>query len=218
MRHALGRWRAQSGLLALALGVGSATVRVAAAQPPLDVAPLIQTAQHDFDLGNYLVAIKTLQAATSQNSLSAEAFFWLGRSYYELRDFDNAVVHAEKAVALDAQKFSVSPMARSRLWRQSRPRQKFFSREKGQEGTEEAVRLNPSNIEARIDLEDFCMSAPWIVGGNKDEAREQVDAIAALDAVEGHRGARKIRTGSDEETGCGGERIPAGLEREGQPD
>ena len=30
---------------------------------------------------------------------NAEAFFWLGRSYYELRDFDNAVVHAEKAVA-----------------------------------------------------------------------------------------------------------------------
>ena len=61
----------------------------------------------------------------------------------------------------------------------------FFSRKRSRRNLVEAVRLNPSNIEARIDLEDFCMSAPWIVGGNKDEAREQVDAIAALDAIEG---------------------------------
>ena len=40
---------------------------------------------------------------------------------------------------------------------------------------EEAVRLNPSNIEAREDLEDFCITAPWIVGGNKDEAHDQGD-------------------------------------------
>ena len=48
------------------------------------------------------------------------------------------------------------------------------------------MRLNPSNTEARFDLEDFCISAPWIVGGSKDEAREQVEAISALDAVDGH--------------------------------
>jgi tetratricopeptide (TPR) repeat protein len=172
-------------VLALALGVGFATVRVAAAQPQVDIAPLIQTAQHDFELGNYLVAIKTLKAATSQNSLSAEAFFWLGRSYYELRDFDNAVVHAEKAVSLDAQN-SLYHQWLGRAYGGKADRERsFFLAKKVKKELVEAVRLNPSNIEARIDLEDFCISAPWIVGGNKDEAREQVDAIAALDAVEG---------------------------------
>ena len=48
------------------------------------------------------------------------------------------------------------------------------------------MRLNPANISARMDLQDFCTDAPWIVGGSKDEAKEQADAIAALDPIEGH--------------------------------
>ena len=74
-------------------------VRVAAS--PNDIGGMIQTAQHDFDLGNYLSAIRILQSAVPQNSSSAEAYYWLARSYYELRDFDNAISQAEKAVALD---------------------------------------------------------------------------------------------------------------------
>jgi len=35
-------------------------------------------------------------------------------------------------------------------------------------------------------LQEFCIDAPWIVGGSKDEARAQADAIAAIDDVEGH--------------------------------
>ena len=44
------------------------------------------------------------------------------------------------------------------------------------------------------------MNAPWIVGGNKDEAHDQVDAISALDAIEGHVARGKFESGSDEET------------------
>ena len=52
---------------------------------------------------------------------------------------------------------------------------------------EEAVRVNPSDIAARRRIwRDYCISAPWIVGGNKDEAREQADAIAAIDPIDGH--------------------------------
>ena len=48
------------------------------------------------------------------------------------------------------------------------------------------MQLNPSNVAARRDLEDYDLQAPWVVGGNKDQAREQVEAIAKLDPVEGH--------------------------------
>jgi tetratricopeptide (TPR) repeat protein len=50
---------------------------------------------------------------------------------------------------------------------------------------EEAVHLDPSNISARRDLQKFYMMAPWIING-REKASEMVDAIAALDAVEGH--------------------------------
>lgn len=174
-------------VVVLCLGTGAETRSALAATPrSMEVAGLIETARHDFELGNYLVAIKTLQGAISQGSVSAEAFFWLGRSYYELRDFDNAVVHAEKAVALDV-KNSLYHQWLARAYGGKADRERSFSlAKKVKKELQEAVRLNPSNIGARLDLEDFCMSAPWIVGGSKDEAREQVEAISVLDAADGH--------------------------------
>jgi tetratricopeptide (TPR) repeat protein len=170
-------------LLGLACGFG---VSHRAAAAPVDVSLLVQAAQHDFSLGNYSGAIKSLQTAISQNASSPEVYYWLGRSYYELRDFDNSVTHAEKAVFLDA-KNSLYHQWLGRAYGGKADRDRsFFLAKKVKKELLEAVRLNPSNIEARMDLEDFCINAPWIVGGNKDEAHEQVDAIAALDAMEGH--------------------------------
>jgi len=50
---------------------------------------------------------------------------------------------------------------------------------------EVAVRLAPRDIPARRDLMQFFVQAPWIVGGDKDKAKQQVEAIAAIDPVEG---------------------------------
>jgi tetratricopeptide (TPR) repeat protein len=177
--------RAACFIFVLLLLAAGQTLLVTAASPR-DVGGMIQMAQHQFDLGNYSSAIKTLQSAVSQNSASAEAYYWLARSYYELRDYDNAVSQAEKAVALDA-KNSLYHQLLGRAYGGKADRERsFFLAKKVKKELEESVRLNPSDIEAREDLEDFCMNAPWIVGGNKDEARDQVDAIAALDAVDGH--------------------------------
>ena len=47
------------------------------------------------------------------------------------------------------------------------------------------------SIAARRDLMQYLAEAPWIVGGDKTGAREQIEAISKIDAVEGHlaRGA-----------------------------
>ena len=74
--------------------------RAAASALP-DASAQIQTAQRQFNSGNYSAAISTLQGAVSQNPSSAEAYFWLGRCYYELKDYDNAITAAEKSVSLD---------------------------------------------------------------------------------------------------------------------
>ena len=31
----------------------------------------------------------------------------------------------------------------------------------------------------------YCVEAPWIVGGDKDKARQQIEAIAAIDPIQG---------------------------------
>jgi tetratricopeptide (TPR) repeat protein len=150
-----------------------------------DASGTIQTAQHQFNSGNYTAAIKTLQSAP-QVSTNAEAQYWIGRCYYELRDYDNAITAAEKAVELDP-KNSLYHEWLGRIYGGKADRDRSFSyARKVKKEFEEAVRLNPSNTDARRDLEQYSMEAPWVVGGSKDEAKDQVAAIEAIDPVEGH--------------------------------
>jgi len=177
------------GALFLVISFSSSAIRTdarAAGAPPADATGAIQTAQHQFSAGNYGAAIATLQSAVSQNPSSAEGFYWLGRCYYEIRDFDNAVAQGEKSVSLDP-KNSLYHQWLGRAYGEKADRDRSFSlARKVKKEFEEAVRLNPSNIDARRDLEQYCLDAPWIAGGSKDEALEQVTAIAALDPVQGH--------------------------------
>ncbi len=175
---------------AAAVPVASADViRGAAASVARPVMPdataQIQAAQRQFNAGNYSAAISTLQGAVSQNPSSAEAYYWLGRCHYELKDYDNAITAAEKSVALDP-KNSLFHEWLGRIYGGKADRDRSFSyARKVKKEFETAVQLNPANIDARRDLEDYEIEAPWMVGGNKDDAKAQMDAIAALDPVEG---------------------------------
>ncbi len=120
------------------------------------------------------------------NSSNAELFYWLGRAYYEMRDWDDSVAQAEKSVSLDP-KNSLYHQWLGRAYGGKADRDRSFSlAKKVKSEFKQAVSLNPSNIEARRDLEEYCLDAPWIAGGSKDEALEQVNAIAAIDPVAGH--------------------------------
>lgn len=165
---------------------GALAERVSADNASADASALLVSAQHQFGLGNYLAAIATLRSVVLENPLSAEAFYWLGRCYYEIRDFDNAIAHAEKSVALQPQN-SVYQDFLGRAYGGKADREKsFFTARKVKKQFEQAVRLDPSNIPARRDLQEFCMEAPWIVGGNSEQARAQVDAITQIDPLQGH--------------------------------
>jgi tetratricopeptide (TPR) repeat protein len=152
----------------------------------VDASAQLQTAQRQFNAGNYSAAITTLQSAVTQNPNSAEAYHWLGRTYYEIRDYDNAIAAAEKSVALDP-KNSVYHQWLGRIYGGKADRDRSFSyARRVKKEFEESVQLNPQNVAARRDLEEYDLQAPWVVGGNKDEAKAEVDAIAALDPIAGH--------------------------------
>jgi len=198
---------------ALLLVICACSVFVASADAiaaPLadDVSTVLRTAQRQFDAGNYAAAISALQASISQNP-SGDIYYWLGRNYYEIRDYDNAVASAEKSVALDA-KNSLYHQWLGRAYGVKADRERsFFLARKVKKEFEEAVRLNQANISARRDLEEFCLEAPWIVGGSKDEALAQVNAIADLDPMEGHlaRGIYYLRTAKTQELAAGEYRL-----------
>jgi tetratricopeptide (TPR) repeat protein len=164
----------------------SSIVASASNQASGNSSPDVTQARHLFDLGNYSAAASTLTNAVARNSNDAEAQFWLARTYYEQKDFDNAVTHAERAVQIDP-KNSLYHMWLGRSYGEQADRERSFSiARKVKKEFEEAVRLDPSNLDARRDLEEFEIQAPWVVGGNKDDAHAQAVAIAAVDPVKGH--------------------------------
>jgi tetratricopeptide (TPR) repeat protein len=180
----IGRAIVGSALVASALCASLPCTR--ADEGAADGGALIQTAQKQFQQGNYTAAIATLHTAVSQNANSADAYYWMGRNYYELRDFDNAIAQAEKSVQLDP-KNSVYHQWLGRAYGEKADRERSFSlAKKVKKEFQEAVRLDGGNLQARRDLEEYCIDAPWIAGGSKDEAKAQVDAIAAVDPIEGH--------------------------------
>ena len=168
-----------------AAAISGLTPRAIFGSPP-DAAAAIQNATRQFNAGNYSGAIATLQPSVSQNPNNAEIYYWLGRSYYELHDYDNAVTNGEKSIEIDP-KNSNYHLWLGRAYGGKADREHSFSlAKKVKKEFEDAVSANPSNISARRDLEEFNIDAPWIVGGSKDEAKAQVEAIAAIDPVEGH--------------------------------
>jgi tetratricopeptide (TPR) repeat protein len=157
-----------------------------APQVHADASGAIEAAQNQFNAGNYAAAISTLQATSSQNASSAAAAYWLGRSYYEIFDYDSAIAQLEKAVSLDP-KNSIYHQWLGRADGGKADRDRSFSLAKRvKKEFQQAVTLDPSNIAARRDLEEYCLDAPWIAGGSKSEALDQVNAIAALDPIQGH--------------------------------
>ena len=175
-------WRIRG--IAFAVSVASAFALAGALRA--DPSGAIQTAQRQITAGNYSAAISTLQAAVPGNPSSAELFYWLERAYYEVRDWDSSVAQGEKAISLDP-KNSLYHQWLGRAYGGKADRDRSFSMAKKVKSEfKQAVELNPSNVEARRDLEEYCLDAPWIAGGSKDEALEQVNAIAAVDPVAGH--------------------------------
>lgn len=152
---------------------------------PADDSAIISQARQQFDSGNYSGAISTLQPAASQAPSSGDIYYWLGRSYYELRDYDNSIANLEKAVATDPKNSLYHQWLGEADGGKADVDRSFSYARKVKKEFAEAVNLDGSNIQARRNLEEFCLDAPWIVGGNKDEALAQVNAIAAIDPVAG---------------------------------
>jgi tetratricopeptide (TPR) repeat protein len=145
----------------------------------------LDMAQAQFESGNYGDAVKTLNTALASAPQDASIYHWLGRSYYEMQDFDKAISNAEQAVKLSSQNSEYQRWLGRAYGGKAEKSRSFFLARKVKQAFQAAVRLAPKNIQARRDLMQYCVEAPWIVGGDKEMAREQIDAISRIDPIEG---------------------------------
>jgi tetratricopeptide (TPR) repeat protein len=153
-------------------------------------------------------AIQTLEQQVSHSATDAESHNLLCRAYYMIEEWDRGIADCERAVELDPQK-SLYHLWLGRVYGEKADHAGFLSAaglaKKVRVSFERAVELDPKNWEARVDLAEFYLDAPGIMGGGKDKARAQADALLPINPGMAHWVLARIASK---------EKDPAGAERE----
>src|SRR5215467_1801893 len=145
----------------------------------------VDTAQTYFGAGQYNAAIEMLIGAHRVAPNDGDINYWLERSYYEARDYDLAVMYGEQTIKSSPQNAEYHRWLGRAYGAKAEQSHSFFLASKVKKAFEMAVTLDPLNIDARRDLMEYLVEAPWIVGGDKDKAKQQIEFINKLDPVEG---------------------------------
>ncbi len=142
-----------------------------------------------YQKGEFEEAVSLLQQMRNLSPDDAGVRLWLGKSYLKVRDWDNAVQEMEKTTQLQPSN------AQSHLWLGracgARAAHTFFVKAIGWahrvvKEFETANKLSPEDLDVRFDLLDFYLDAPGYMGGGKDKADAEAEAIAKLDPRKGY--------------------------------
>jgi tetratricopeptide (TPR) repeat protein len=140
-------------------------------------------------------ATQTLEKQVSRSPNDAEAYNLLCRSYFMMEDWDRGIAACEHAKNL-APENSLYHLWLGRVYGEKAARVSFVSAaglaKKVRSSFERAVQLDPRNTAARADLAEFYVEAPGIVGGGKEKAREQADALLPLNPAMAHWALARI--------------------------
>ncbi len=133
--------------------------------------------------------LSVLQQQIAHSPTDAQAYNLLCRAHFMLEEWDLAIEACERARNLDPQN-SLYQLWLGRVYGEKADRAGLFFApglaRKARVCFERAVDLDPRSWEARTDLAEFYLEAPAILGGGKDKAREQADAIAPLNPAMAH--------------------------------
>jgi len=139
--------------------------------------------------GRIDAVIAELNGRLSTAPADAESSNLLCRAYFALEDWDRAESSCRTAASLDPGN-SRFHLWLGRVYGEKADRANFLSAAglagKVRGEFERAVQLNPQDVDARVDLAEFYLEAPGIVGGGERKAREQAQSIAAVDPAREH--------------------------------
>src|ERR1019366_5717572 len=134
-------------------------------------------------------AIAELNGRLSSAPADPESSNLLCRAYFALEEWDRAESFCRKAASLDPAN-SRFHLWLGRVYGEKADRANFLAAAglagKVRGEFERAVQLNPKDVDARLDLAEFYLAAPGIVGGGEQKAREQAQSIATVNPARGH--------------------------------
>jgi tetratricopeptide (TPR) repeat protein len=121
---------------------------------------------------------------------AGEKDFLLCRAHFDVQDWNKAVSACQKAVSADPGNTRYH-LWLGRAYGEKADKSEFLAAaslaKKVHEEFETAIQLDPQNLDARMDLAEFYIEAPAIVGGGKSKAEAQLQAIQALDPVRAYQ-------------------------------
>jgi tetratricopeptide (TPR) repeat protein len=134
-------------------------------------------------------AITELNGRLSSAPADAELSNLLCRAYFALEDWNRAESSCRKAASLDPDN-SRFHLWLGRVYGEKADRANFMAAAglagKVRGEFERAVQLNPKDVDARLDLAEFYLAAPGIVGGGEQKARAQAQFIATVNPAREH--------------------------------
>jgi tetratricopeptide (TPR) repeat protein len=155
---------------------------ILAASPAL--AGLDETALPLIASGRVDEALTALRSQIGASPSDALAHNLRCRAYFSLGQWDRGVGDCEKAVQLDPNN-SQFHLWLGRIYGEKADKSSFITAAglagKVRDEFEAAVRLDPNNVYARTDLAEFYLEAPGFVGGGRDKAQAQAEALLKLE-------------------------------------
>ena len=134
-------------------------------------------------------AIGVLRQQTQAAPQDARAHHLLCHAFLDIRKWDAAISECQTAVNMDPG-VSAYHMWLGRAYGEKAEHSSFISAaglaKRSRMEFEHAVQLDSSNFDARSDLAEFYIEAPGFLGGGKEKAQAQAEAIAPHDMATSH--------------------------------
>jgi tetratricopeptide (TPR) repeat protein len=141
-----------------------------------------------FEAHDFSAASRAFHAILKTRPNDLQALIYLGRIAFEQNRLDEALDYFNRATAA-APASSVAFHWLGRVngvkARDLGPPRGIGAARRTKKALEQAVLLDPNNLDARVDLATFYREAPAIVGGSTRAALEQLDEIKRRDPYEG---------------------------------
>src|SRR5262249_52737244 len=113
----------------------------------------------------------------------------LCRAYVALEDWDRAESWCKKAVALEPVNSRYHRWL-GRVYGEKASRANVFAAAslagKTRDEFQRAAQLDPNDVDARLDLAEYYLEAPGIVGGGQDKARNEAKLIGKISPAKEH--------------------------------